>query len=368
MRLAPRILTMSRLPFAAILFCLAAIVALALPCPPAAAQQADPPPVAPATSATKAAPAPATTTVTPVEAVPADAGSDASAEDVSANGDAVADANADSGDGADGDDGQPAFACTVADVKRTVEWRPTESDPWAPVKEGLTLPVGSDIRTGFRAVCSLVFKDAASAIQLEPLTIIRIGEFTKADDGRVRTRLYLKQGATRSVVEKSRIESDFAIITPEITLAVQGTRVIHTTHQSDRGTRVRLSNSGLISVTNRQTGRGRQLRPGDSATGLMLLAIENAQFGAAVPIFDQYGGVTQNEQYSILRGPQVYAGVGTQQAPGSTQFSGAGSTPFDMELFWQQYMQYMEMYEEWMSWLEDNYPEYVPPSGPSVYE
>lgn len=356
-----RILTMSRLSFDATLFCLAIIVALALPCPPAAAQQADPP-ASPTMPATDAAPAASTTTVTPVETAPT-VNNDAPAGDVPANGAAVADANTAN---ADGGDGQPAFACTVANVKRTVEWRPTESDPWAPVKEGLTLPVGSDIRTGFRAVCSLVFKDAASAVQLEPLTIIRIGEFTRADDGRVRTRLYLKQGATRSVVEKSRIESDFAIITPEITLAVQGTRVIHTTHQSDRGTRVRLSNSGLISVTNRLTGRGRQLRPGDSATGLMLLAIENAQFGAAVPIFDQYGGVTQNEQYSILRGPQVYAGVGTQQAPGSTQFSGAGGTPFDMELFWLQYMQYLELYEEWINWLEDNYPEYVPPSGPSI--
>ena len=284
----------------------AAMAALLLSCATSAAQQAEgEQPVAAGASTETPAEAAA-----PAEVAPA-------AEVVTADGAATGEPSADAAAPQ-----VPAVACTVTRIKGTVEWRPMEQAPWQKVVEGAELINGSDIRTGFRAVCSLVFNEASSVVQLEPLTIMRIGEFEQMADGRVRTRLYLKQGATRSIVEKSRLETDFAIITPEITLAVQGTRVIHTAHRADFGTRIGLSNSGLIHVTNRQTGRARQLRPGDSVTGLMLLAIERAQFSKAVPIFDQFGGVTQNEQYSILRGTQVYTGVGSQAGPGGTFLPG----------------------------------------------
>ncbi len=247
------------------------------------------------------------------------------------------DAAAPAGGAADEAEKDPA--CRVVRLNGTVQWRAGDKAPWQAAAEGTELATGSDIRTGRRAGCTLAFDQGSSMVELEALTIIRIGEFQRQPDGKVRTRLYLKLGSTKSIVEKTRMESDFAIITPQATMAVQGTDVIQTTHRPDFGTRIALSNSGRIGVTNNQTGRSRGLRPGDAITNQMLLAIENAQFNTAVPVFDLNGGLTQNEQYSILRGPQGFSGVGTQTGPGGGSLTGGSPTFGQQEFLLQQQQQ-----------------------------
>jgi len=151
------------------------------------------------------------------------------------------------------------MVAVVKAVKGTVETRAGKDQPWTPVKVGMQLPAGADIRTGFRARCILDMTD--SLVQIDPLTVIRIGELRK-DGETVRTRLYMMQGNTQAVVEKGKIESDFAIVTPSATLSVRGTGIGAGFFPVFGGTYS--TNFGLMAVRNTMLGRTTNCAPGEN--------------------------------------------------------------------------------------------------------
>ncbi len=156
----------------------------------------------------------------------------------------------------------PDLEATVKEVHGTVEWRPSPEDPWQAATVGQTLPAGADVRTGFRARIVLDLVD--SLVQIDPLTVARVAELRPSGDT-VRTRIHLKVGRTQSVVEKDRMKSDFAIVTPSTTLSVKGTRGIQCGYWPDTGGQFGLTTAGRIGITSRQTGRETDLVPGQSS-------------------------------------------------------------------------------------------------------
>ena len=157
--------------------------------------------------------------------------------------------------------GKAALVTVVKAVKGTVETRSAKGKPWTPVKAGMTLAEGADIRTGFRARCVLDMTD--SLVQIDPLTVMRIGELRK-EGKKVRTRLYMKHGNAQAVVEKGKIESDFAIVTPSATLSVRGTQGIKAGFFPVLGGSYGLAGPGLIAVRDRMLGRQTTCAPGES--------------------------------------------------------------------------------------------------------
>jgi len=218
----------------------------------------------------------------------------------------------------------PAMTCTAKEVSGTVEWRPSKDAAWQPLKDGDQLPLGADICTGFRAKCTLVFADEAGVVEIQPLTTIRIGEFERKGD-KVRTRLYLMQGSTQSAVEKSRFQSDFAIVTPEITMAVRGTQGIGVTQHWDRGPFVSLGIRGLIVVYDNRNGRVQYVVPKSFVTRGLNTPIQNLRSGSIVPVFDVHGGLTISEVVSLLSGPHGFVGPGSQHGPNARNLPGGGN-------------------------------------------
>jgi len=154
---------------------------------------------------------------------------------------------------------RPPLRAVVKVVEGTVETRPGPDQPWAPVAVGMQLAEGSDLRTGFRARCVVDMVD--SLVQADALTLLRIAELRWEGD-KARTRIHLKQGNTRSEVEKPRMKSDFAIVTPSAVLSVRGTKGIECGFFPDRGGRYALATSGLIAVADRLTQAETGVRPG----------------------------------------------------------------------------------------------------------
>jgi len=157
-------------------------------------------------------------------------------------------------------DAQPdALTALVKEVTGTVEARPAVGQEWVPVKAGTEMVEGADLRTGFRARCVLDMVD--SLVQVQPLTVVRIGELARRD-GQVRTRLILKHGHTAAIVEKERIESDFRIVTPSATLSVRGTKDAWVGFFPDTGGSYGLGGPGLVGVRDHLLGKQTQCRPG----------------------------------------------------------------------------------------------------------
>lgn len=266
----------------------------------------------------------------------------------------------------------PAVTCTAKEVSNTVEWRTNREAAWQALKAGDQITVGSDIRTGFRAKCLLEFLDQSSVMEVQPLTLLRVGEFVKEGD-KVRTRLYLKQGSTRAVVEKGRFQSDFAIVTPEVTMAVRGTRIIEFTQHSDFGPSVHLTGRGLLGVFSNFNGQHRDINPGESTEFLSLLlpgsggdghylalaqAIESAEFNHWIRFFDLHGGLTDNEQFAFLHNPSASSGQPSLTGFGS---SGGGGNDPRLALFTQLGNQSL------LETHPQDAPGYVPPPTSYIY-
>jgi len=164
---------------------------------------------------------------------------------------------------------QATVAARVIAVTGTVETRPIKGTPWTPVKAGAVLKEGADLRTGFRASCVLDMVD--SLVQIDPLSVVRVAQL-KAEGNTVLTRLHLKQGNAQAVVEKGKIDSDFAILTPAATLAVRGTRGINCQYFPDKGGTYGLADRGLIAIIDRVTGREAGVRPGQETDDRATLA------------------------------------------------------------------------------------------------
>ena len=203
---------------------------------------------------------------------------------------------------------------TVKVVEGTVETRPAVGQPWVAVQVGQQLAEGADLRTGFRARCVLDMVD--SLVQVEPLSVVRIGELQRRGDA-IRTRLYLKQGNTQSIIEKEQIESDFTIVTPSVTLSVQGTWDVLAGHSQDTQSTFGLTNNGTLGVQN-GLGQNSNILPGQTGNSQFINPIFLQWFNALPNVGDQFG-FTQNELFAMFQG-----GMGFPAPPG---FFGPGGPP-----------------------------------------
>jgi len=185
----------------------------------------------------------------------------------------------------------------VQAVTGTIETRPAVGQPWRPVRVGMTLRPGADLRTGFRARCVLDMTD--SLVQIDPLSVVRIAELER-NGGEVRTRLHLKQGNAQAIVEKGRIESDFAILTPSATLSVRGTRGITCRYFQDEGGTYGLADRGLIAVIDGLTGRETGCRPGQSTDDRATQASQHLA-DRYVPIALDRAGQEKIEKRAVAR-------------------------------------------------------------------
>ena len=210
-------------------------------------------------------------------------------------------------------------AATVKTVEGTVETRPSVGQPWAAVQVGQQLAEGADLRTGFRARCVLDL--SGSLVQVDPLTVVRIGELRK-DGDTVHTRLVLKQGNTQADVEKGRIKSDFAIVTPSATLSVRGTRGIRAGHFQGLGGNFQLLQSGSILLTG-PLGQTTPLAPGQQTNGPGTSPMNFLSQQHQNPAMDRQG-LEQMEQNACNRNPMPLPpvsplGSGPTQGFGSLQ-------------------------------------------------
>jgi len=185
----------------------------------------------------------------------------------------------------------------VKEVKGTVETRPAVGKPWVAVKVGMTLAEGADLRTGFRACCILDMVD--SLVKIDPLTVIRIGQLTRKD-GKVLTRLIMKQGNAEAIVEKERIESDFAIVTPSATLSVRGTKGARAGFFPDRGGTYGLAGPGLVGVQGHLLGRQTFCLPGQNTNDRIVPPIQMLQQNF-LPVILPLQGLGPQEQFAAGR-------------------------------------------------------------------
>jgi len=190
-----------------------------------------------------------------------------------------------------------ALTASVKEVTGTVETRPAVGEPWGPVKVGMNLAEGADLRTGFRARCVLDMVD--SLVQVEPLTVVRLGELARRD-GQVRTRLFLKHGHAAAIVEKERIESDFRIVTPSATLSVRGTKDAFVGFFPDTGGTYGLGGPGLVGVRNHVLGKKTLCGPGQKTNDRIQAPGQLLQ-GQFLPVNLPGAGLGPKESFAAKR-------------------------------------------------------------------
>ena len=205
-----------------------------------------------------------------------------------------------------------ALTAVAKEVTGTVETRPAVGKPWVPVKVGMKLAEGADLRTGFRARCILDMVD--SLVQIAPLTVVRIGELTRKD-GKVRTRLIMKHGNAAAIVEKQRIESDFAIVTPSATLSVRGTDNAWVIYFPDTGGTYGLLGPGLVGVRDFLLGKDTLCLPGQNTNDHIEPPIRLLQ-GNCLPIILAADGLGLKEMFAAGRWNTSNPLPGGLQGPG----------------------------------------------------
>ena len=191
-----------------------------------------------------------------------------------------------------------SLVAVVKQVTGTVETRPAVDQPWVPVKVDMKLAEGADLRTGFRARCILDMVD--SLVQIDPLTVVRIGELVRQEGNKIRTRLIMKQGNAGAIVEKEHIESDFAIVTPSATLSVRGTKNAWAIYFPDTGGAFGLVGPGLVGVRDFLLGKETLCGPGQNTNDNIDPPIKMLQ-GNFLPVILAAGGLGKQEKFAAGR-------------------------------------------------------------------
>ncbi|HET6441774.1 MAG TPA: hypothetical protein VFH53_05290, partial [Phycisphaerae bacterium] len=133
----------------------------------------------------------------------------------------------------------------------------------------------------------------------EALSVVRLGVLER-EGGAIRTRLYLKQGNTQSIVEKENIESDFSIVTPSATLSVQGTFRVLAGNFQDTQSHFGLTNQGSLGAQN-GLGQFSLLGPGQNGSNQFMNPIFFQAFGLLPNVADQFG-FELNELFAAFQG------------------------------------------------------------------
>ncbi len=97
---------------------------------------------------------------------------------------------------------------------------------WKTLKNGDSVPVGADVRTGAGASCILKWA-GGNAVKLGPLTTMSVDQAEKSVSGDENSRVNLKAGSAQAHAKKlSTGKSSFEIKTPTAVAGVRGTDII----------------------------------------------------------------------------------------------------------------------------------------------
>jgi len=114
----------------------------------------------------------------------------------------------------------------VIDVKGRCQWRPAADTPWRDAKVNDLLPVGSEIRTGFRSSMGLRVGRNATVL-VNRSTVLSLPVMLRDGDTLV-TRAGIRRGKVEFKVDDVKLDdirmtNDFEVLTPTTTLSVRGT-------------------------------------------------------------------------------------------------------------------------------------------------
>ena len=161
----------------------------------------------------------------------------------------------------------------VVQVEGTVEFAPLDAEPmdrqaWKPVMAGMELEAGTQIRTGLRSQCVLLFGKAPddTVISIRRATLASISDFYRTENEQ-RVRLGLGYGAIRGGTSEGTLRSDVVIDSPVATLAKRGTEgfEMRVERVSGRFT-ILLAESGLVEARSNMTGETQLVGPDEYVT------------------------------------------------------------------------------------------------------
>lgn len=162
------------------------------------------------------------------------------------------------------------LAAKVIEVSGRVQYAPIGADPldeqsWKPVLADMELGSDTQIRTGLRSHCTLLFGDEPdqTVISVRRATLACIADVFRSQDEQ-RVRIGLGYGAIRGGSTEGRLRSDVVIDSPVATLAKRGTEGFEM-EVAPVGDffRVSLARSGLVTALSRTQAMRRNVRPGE---------------------------------------------------------------------------------------------------------
>ncbi|MFC2039314.1 FecR domain-containing protein [Chloroflexota bacterium] len=141
----------------------------------------------------------------------------------------------------------PAHAarCTLSILGGNIEFQDADSDDWQDAVDGLTLAIGTQIKTAQNSHAVLTFFDG-STIKLEPNTTVELNEIARTSEQS--TTIVLKQslGKTWSHPQKMGAGSYYEITTPAASIIAIGT--LFSTHVDESGLTRVVTTEGQVSV------------------------------------------------------------------------------------------------------------------------
>jgi len=142
---------------------------------------------------------------------------------------------------------------------------PLDEQAWKPVRTDMELGSDTQIRTGLRSHCTLLFGDEPdqTVISVRRATLACIADVYRSQDEQ-RVRIGLGYGAIRGGSTEGRMRSDVVIDSPVATLAKRGTEgfEMEVAPVGDYF-RVSLARSGLVTALSRTQNMRRDVRPGE---------------------------------------------------------------------------------------------------------
>ena len=229
---------------------------------------------------------------------------------------------------------QPATAwkAQVVEVSGRVDQAPTgigalDDAAWKPVQSGEELGAGTQIRTGLRSHCVLLFGDD-TVVSVRRATLASIDQFHQTATTKT-VRLGLGYGAVRGGTTEGTLRSEVVVDSPVATLAKRGTEGWEMEVEPYTGRfRISLARSGLIEALQKLTGQRRLVRAGQYADHLNIARawIEQALFDRVVR-FVSAESITQADldfDTLVTTGLATVAPGGGAQVPG---LAGRGTSP-----------------------------------------
>jgi hypothetical protein len=188
-----------------------------------------------------------------------------------------------------------ALNARVTEVVGTVEYAPEGADAldkaaWKPVTVGLELPASTQIRTGIRSRCVLIFGEAPdqTVISLRAATLASIRDFRRTQDEQ-RVYLGLGYGTIRGGSSEGTLRADVVIDSNVATLAKRGTEGYELEVWPVKGIfRISLAQSGLVEALLKATNQKKFVQPGEytNTDTIATMWINQALFDRAVQFFE----------------------------------------------------------------------------------